>query len=120
MTHNYLQILYFDSPQMVATAHGDYTPVAEIMATANKVYPDEKECSNVQNFQVDPKVCNERFSDRLMVIPFGRMSTNLSASDMQAKSNEYDRFISSEEKPMELVISEFGDWLRRCSIGLES
>ena len=25
---------------MVVTAHGDYTPVAEIMATANKVCPD--------------------------------------------------------------------------------
>ena len=65
-------------------------------------------------------MCNERFSDRLMVIPFSRMVTNLSASDMQAKSNEYNHFISSEEKPMELVISEFGDWIRRCSIGLES
>ena len=44
------------------------------------------------------------------------MSTDLSASDMQAKSNEYNRFISSEEKPMEFIIGEMGDWIRRCSI----
>ena len=37
---NLLLTLTFDSAQMVVTAHGDYTPVAEIMATANKVSPD--------------------------------------------------------------------------------
>ena len=66
-----------------------------------------------QLFQVDPKICDERFSDRLAVIPFGRMSSNLSASAMQSKANEYDRFISSNEKPMEFIISEMGDYIRR-------
>ena len=52
----------------------------------------------------------------MMVIPFGRMTTDLSASDMQAKSNEYNRFISQQEKPMEFIIAEMGDFVRRSVI----
>ena len=44
-----------------------------------------------QLFQVDPEICDERFSDLLTVIPFGRMSSNLSASAMLSKANENDR-----------------------------
>ena len=62
---------------------------------------------------MDPKICDERFSDRLMVVPFGRMAINMSTSDMQAKSNEYNHFISTMPKPMEFLISEMGDWIRR-------
>ena len=64
------------------------------------------------SFQVDPKVVEERFSDRLQVIPFGRME-NINATEMQNKSNEYNAFISQEEKPLEFVIKEMGGHLRR-------
>ena len=48
-----------------------------------------------------------------MVVPFGRMVINLSSADMQSKANEYDQFINSNQKPMEFLISEMGDWIRR-------
>ena len=47
-----------------------------------------------------------------MVIPFGRMA-NCNAMEMQNKSNEYNRFINQEEKPLEFVIKEMGDYIRR-------
>ena len=105
--------------QMVSTCNGDFSPVAEIMVTANQVATFLTKTSLLgldigsANAKVDPKICDERFSDRLAVIPFGRMSSNLSASAMQSKANEYDRFISSNEKPMEFIISEMGDYIRR-------
>jgi hypothetical protein len=62
--------------------------------------------------QVDPTVVEERFSDRLMVIPFQTMVV-ANAADMQRKSNEYNQFISQEQKPLEFVIHEMGDFMRR-------
>jgi len=92
-----------DQVQMVATCTGDYTPVPELIATANRV---------------DPKICDERYREHLMVVPFGPMhgtkwhNIDLSSADMQSKANEYHQFINSNQKPMEFLISEMGDWIR--------
>ena len=61
---------------------------------------------------MDPKEVKERWSDRLMAIPFGRMA-NINATEMQNKSNEYNSFISQEQKPLAFVIKEMGDYIRR-------
>ena len=47
-----------------------------------------------------------------MAIPFGRMA-NINATEMQNKSNEYNSFISQEQKPLAFVIKEMGDYIRR-------
>ena len=35
------------------------------------------------------------------------------AADMQRKSNEYNEYINQEEKPLEFLIHELGDFFRR-------
>ena len=54
----------------------------------------------------------ERFSDRLAVNPFQTMASG-NAADMQRKSNEYNEYINQEEKPLEFLIHELGDFFRR-------
>ena len=109
---------------MVVNSTGDYTAVAELMATANKVNSDfiityaylcmfrSFSFFALCSIQVDPKVVEERFSDRLQVICFGRME-NINATEMQNKSNEYNAFISQEEKPLEFSVKEMGGYIRR-------
>lgn len=60
---------------------------------------------------MDPTIVEERFSDRLMIIPFKTMACT-NSTDMQNKSNSYNQYISQEAKPLEFIISEMGDFIR--------
>ena len=54
----------------------------------------------------------ERYSDRLAVIPFEAMCVSDPIS-LQNKANDYTAYISQDAKPTEFVIKEMGDFLRR-------
>ena len=105
---------------MVVNSTGEYTAVAELMATANKVstkLPNDALYHYIYFhfhflIQVYSKDVQERWSDRLKVNPFRRMA-NINAVDMQRKSSEYNSYINQEEKPLEFVIKEMGDHVRR-------
>ena len=56
---------------------------------------------------------NERYSDRIMVIPWKPMDVS-DPSALQTKANEYTAYVSQEARPTEYTIGEMGDYLRRC------
>ena len=62
--------------------------------------------------QIDTNVVDERYSDRLMVIPWAPREVT-DPQTLQAKANEYTAFVSQEAKPTEYTIGEMGDHLRR-------
>ena len=62
--------------------------------------------------QIDTKVVDERYSDRLMVFPWSPMEMS-NPHRLQAKANEYTAFINQDAKPTEFTIGEMGDYLRR-------
>ena len=71
-------------------------PRAEIICAAN----------NIDN------IVDERFTDRLKVIPFQRMETQ-SAEASQQGGIEISNFTMQEKQPWEFTIGEMGDWIRR-------
>ena len=55
---------------------------------------------------------DERYSDRLMVIPWSPMEVS-DPHTLQAKANEYTAFVSQDARPTQYSVGEMGDYLRR-------
>ena len=62
--------------------------------------------------QIDTKIVDERYSDRLSVIPWEAMEVS-DPQALQDKADEFSTFLNQEARPTEFTIGEMGDYLRR-------
>jgi hypothetical protein len=61
---------------------------------------------------MDSKIVEERFSDRLKVLPFRQMET-ASAESSQQVGIEVSAYTMQEKQHWEFTVGEVADWLRR-------
>ena len=89
----------FDDGEVYETKEGEFTRRSEIILSANYFGFDDAATAD-----------GERIGDRISAIPFEEMIT-LSPSEFAAIQKRFKAVIDSDEKPMELVIGEIGDFI---------